>query len=190
MSTTGWIILAAALAVLLGLWVYRTASRLDRLHARLDAAQSALDAQLVRRVAALRHAADLVVDLDLGGADGADPASQLPAILPPERDRIEAITQVALATVGPDRQVAENEVGRAVAEMAAGHVRLSTAQRAELHESAVRVSIARRFYNDAVRDTRALRGRRMPRLLHLAGRREMPQFFDIDDTIPQELDKI
>jgi hypothetical protein len=46
------------------------------------------------------------------------------------------------------------------------------------------VLIARRFYNDAVRDTRALRARRMPRLLRLAGRVELPQFFDIDDTVP------
>jgi hypothetical protein len=47
----------------------------------------------------------------------------------------------------------------------------------------VRVAIARRFYNDAVRDTRTLRGRRMPRILHLAGHREMPRYFDIDDTV-------
>jgi hypothetical protein len=44
------------------------------------------------------------------------------------------------------------------------------------------VLIARRFFNDAVRDTRTLRARRMPRLLHLAGRRALPQFFDIDDS--------
>jgi hypothetical protein len=48
------------------------------------------------------------------------------------------------------------------------------------------VQVARRFYNDAVRDTRTLRARRMPRLLHLAGRVELPQFFDIDDTEPPE----
>ena len=53
-----------------------------------------------------------------------------------------------------------------------------------VREAGARVLIARRFYNDAVRDTRALRGRRMPRLLRLAGRRDMPQFFDIDDTLP------
>ena len=53
---------------------------------------------------------------------------------------------------------------------------------AELREGAARVQVARRFYNDAVRDTRALRSRRMPRLLRLAGHRALPQFFDIDDT--------
>src|SRR6202012_781662 len=53
---------------------------------------------------------------------------------------------------------------------------------AELHEAGVRLLIARRFYNDAARDTRKLRSGLMPRILHLAGHREMPQFFDIDDT--------
>jgi hypothetical protein len=167
MSTAGWLILAASLAVILAAWVWFTASRLDKLHARLDAAQSALDAQLVRRVAALRHAAESR----------------------PAREQIERIAQAALTASGAERQVAENQVGRAVADLVADPAgeALSLAKRDELHESAVRVSIARRFYNDAVRDTRALRGRRMPRLLHLAGRRELPQFFDIDDTIPQEL---
>ncbi len=57
--------------------------------------------------------------------------------------------------------------------------------RTELAESAMRVMIARRFYNDAVRDTRTLRARRMPRLLRLAGHRSLPRFFDIDDTVPE-----
>jgi hypothetical protein len=182
MSTAAWLILVGLLAVLGALWIAFTASRLDRLHARLDAAQSALDAQLVRRVAALRHATELVAgDGDPPGVPGS------PAVSAPERARIEAIASRALTAAGPARQDVENEVGRAVTDLAVRRVALSVAQRDELHESAVRVSIARRFYNDAVRDTRALRGRRMPRLFHLAGRRELPQFFDIDDTVPEEL---
>jgi hypothetical protein len=43
------------------------------------------------------------------------------------------------------------------------------------------VVLARRFYNDAVRDTRELRGRRLPRLLRLHARRPLPRYFDIDD---------
>jgi hypothetical protein len=38
------------------------------------------------------------------------------------------------------------------------------------------------FHNAAVKDTRALRFRRIPRALRLAGRRAMPQYFEIDDT--------
>jgi hypothetical protein len=193
MSTAGWLVLIGCLVVVGGLWVYFTASRLDRLHARLDAAQSALDAQLVRRVAALRHAAE-IDPIVIAGGDDSDrtgpsgrPEAAGPVLAAAERVRIESVAQVALTASGPDRQAAENEVGRVVADLAARGVVISRAQRDELHESAVRVSIARRFFNDAVRDTRSLRGRRMPRLLHLAGRRELPQFFDIDDTVPQEL---
>ena len=49
------------------------------------------------------------------------------------------------------------------------------------------MQVARRFYNDAVRDTRSLRAGRMPRVLHLAGHVDLPQFFDIDDTVPDAL---
>jgi hypothetical protein len=173
MLSAGWLVLFVLLAVLLTAWVTFTLTRLDRLHARVDAAQAALDAQLVRRVAALRHAAE------------AGYASHTARSLP-DRDRFEAIAHAALLASSEDRPSAENEVGRAVTELAGHPDDLTEAALSELHESAVRVSISRRFYNDAVRDTRALRNRRMPRVLHLSGRRELPQFFDIDDTVPPD----
>ena len=46
------------MAILLSMWVTFTLTRLDRLHARVDAARAALDAQLVRRAAALLHVAE------------------------------------------------------------------------------------------------------------------------------------
>ena len=55
----------------------------------------------------------------------------------------------------------------------------------DLVGTATRVGLARRFYNDAVRDTRALRHRRLPRLLRLHARRPLPRFFDIDDGLEQ-----
>jgi hypothetical protein len=85
-------------------------------------------------------------------------------------------------TPASDRQRAENQVGHAITELAGYRDRLPPAAAEELAEAAARVLIARRFFNDAVRDTRTLRARRMPRLLHLAGRRALPQFFDIDDS--------
>ena len=51
-------ILAVVVAILLTIWITFTLTRLDRLHARVDAAQAALDAQLVRRAAALLHVAE------------------------------------------------------------------------------------------------------------------------------------
>ena len=81
-----------------------------------------------------------------------------------------------------DRRDVENQVGRAIAGLGQDRPRLPADAVTELAEACTRVMIARRFFNDAVRDTRTLRARRMPRLLHLAGRRELPLFFDIDDA--------
>jgi len=166
----GWLVVAVVLAVLLTLWVTFTLTRLDRLHARVDAASAAMDAQLVRRAAALLQVAE--------AADYGIPGD--------ERVAYERIATRALAAAESDaaRQDAENAVGRAVRELAAAPHRLRGEAVAELQEAAARVLIARRFYNDAVRDTRALRVRRLPRLFRMAGRREMPQFFDVDDTVP------
>jgi hypothetical protein len=162
----GWLILAVAIAILLTTWITFTLTRLDRLHARVDAAQAAMDAQLVRRAAALQYVAE---------AD-----RELPAGL---RERYERVARAALdAPADAGRADAENAVSHAVAELAPQN--LSPESAAELQEASARVRIARRFYNDAVRDTRALRGRRLPRLFRMAGRRAMPEFFDIDDTLP------
>jgi hypothetical protein len=161
---------AVVLAVLLTLWVTFTLTRLDRLHARVDAAAAALDAQLVRRAAALLHVAESA-------------ESGLPDAVRAEGEAV-ASRALAAAGIGGLRQDAENAVGRAVVELAALPRPPAGEHADELQEAAARVLIARRFYNDAVRDTRALRARRLPRLFRMAGRRELPQFFDIDDTVP------
>lgn len=158
-----WIALAVIITAYLTWWISFTVTRLDRLHARVDAAQAALDAQLVRRAAAL----------DRLRPDG----PEVPRLTPP--------------LTAADRQQAENDVGRAVTgllrEMEGGAGGVPTGRHAdvaELRETTERVHLARLFYDDAVRDTRILRERRLSRVLHLAGRREVPPYFDIDDTVP------
>jgi hypothetical protein len=166
----GWLVVAVVVAVLLTMWVTFTLTRLDRLHARVDAAQAAMDAQLVRRAAALQHVAE-------------SPGSGVTEELRPGYDELaKRALNMPLDEAG--RRDTENAVGRAVSDLAAAPRPLAPDAAAELREAAARVLIARRFYNDAVRDTRALRGRRMPRLFRMAGRRPLPQFFDIDDTVP------
>jgi len=167
--SVGWTLIAVAVAVLLTAWITFTATRLDRLHARLDAAQAALDAQLVRRAAALQHVAD-----SAGTATDAATGA-----------RLSATARTALEADEASKEAAENAVSRAVDEVVDLAPTLppeAAAALPELAESATRVVIARRFYNDAVRDTRTLRDARMPRLLRLAGHREYPQFFNIDDS--------
>lgn len=163
-----WLVVAVVVAVVLTMWVTFTLTRLDRLHARVDAAQAALDAQLVRRAAALQHVAEW-------------PHSGAPDDTREHYDDL-ARRAIAAGVADAGRESAENAVGRAVVELAG--LPLQSEAAAELREAAARVRIARRFYNDAVRDTRALRARRMPRLFHMAGRRAMPEFFDIDDSLP------
>jgi hypothetical protein len=164
----GWLVVAVLVAVLLSMWITFTLTRLDRLHARVDAARAALDAQLVRRAAALEHVAETDSGLALERRAG-----------------LELLAREALAKSEPaERQTTENAIGRAVLELASAGSTVAADSVAELREAAARVQVARRFYNDAVRDTRSLRARRMPRLLRLAGRVELPQFFDIDDTVP------
>jgi hypothetical protein len=167
MLPVGWVAVVVTMAILLTFWITFTLTRLDRLHARVDAAQAALDAQLVRRAAALLHVLQ-------SGVASVDPSRIA---------HYERTAAAALVATGVGREVAENQVGRVIATLAEHAAEVRPVQSSELHEACVRVAIARRFYNDAVRDTRTLRGRRMPRFLRLAGHREMPRFFDIDDSV-------
>ena len=105
MLPVGWFVVAVAVAILLTMWVTFTLTRLDRLHARVDAAQAAMDAQLVRRAAALLHVAE-------------SPDSGVPDDL---RTGYDDIAKRALNPTLPDgeRGAAENAVGRTLIELAA-----------------------------------------------------------------------
>lgn len=158
-------VLAAVAVVLLALYVTWTAGRLDRMHARVDAAWAALDAQLVRRAAAAR---------------------ELLPLLPhgPEASALDLRSAAALSAGEHERDVVENSLTKAVR----AAVPLLPAEEparqalAELEAAAHRAVLARSFHNSAVAGTRALRRRRLPRLLRLAGHRALPAFFDVDDT--------
>lgn len=152
------VVVAAVLAAYLG-WL---AGRLDRLHARCVAARAALDAQLVRRAA---------VAARLTEAAAADsPAGAL-----------HRVAAVALTTDPADldqREAAENDLTRALR-----HALLDAPEpvRAEVATVSRRLAVARQLYNDAVRDTLALRTARIPRAFHLGARHPLPRYFDIDE---------
>ena len=157
--------LVLAVLVLVALYVVWTANRLDRLHARVDAAWAALDAQLVRRAAAARAVAAHLAD-------------------PHAAQALDEAASTALDGTVDGREMVENDLSRALKSAlplllhdAAGEAAL-----AELATASTRVGLARSFHNAAVKDTRAIRLRRMPRLLRLAGHRSLPQYFEIDDT--------
>ncbi|MEN3356515.1 MAG: hypothetical protein V7637_497 [Mycobacteriales bacterium] len=154
-----------AVVVVFATWITWTATRVDRLHGRVDAARASLDAQLVRRAAALQALVDRSV-ASLGEARAA---------------QLRAVARASLDADTISREAAENDLSRALHGIPPD---LDAALLTDLADAARRVALARRFYNDAVRDTAALRRRRLPRLLRLGGRRPLPTFFEIDDTVP------
>ncbi|MGY1754409.1 hypothetical protein [Blastococcus sp. SYSU D01042] len=161
-----WTVVAVVLALLLA-WTAWTLVRLGRLEARVAQARTTLELQLRRR-------AGLAAEL----------AREHPAALGPARARTlaEAAEQARAAEHG-DREAAENALGRELRELPAELPGVPEALQADLAGTSTRVALARRFYNDAVRDTRALRGRRLPRVMRLHARRPLPRFFDIDDRL-------
>ncbi|MFZ0227107.1 MAG: NUDIX domain-containing protein [Mycobacterium sp.] len=164
---TWTVILVVALAVSLlvlfafAVWGYRTANRLDRLHVRYDLSWQALDSALARRAVVARAvAADA-----FGGAANAE-ANQLVELA----DAAERAPRQA-------REACENSLSAALATVDPAAV--PTGLIAELADAETRVLLARRFHNDAVRDTLALRDRRLVRLFRLGGKAALPSYFEI-----------
>ncbi len=165
MTIEVWGLLAGGLVLASLVWAFWTVVRLRRLEARVEGAWFALDAQLQRRAALAEEIAR-----DHPAVPGAGQAGYL-----------HAFAVDARAPLDGDRETAENLLGRELRELAPRLAALPAALRADLEGTTTRVGLARRFYNDAVRDTRALRRRRLTRLLRVHASRPMPRFFDIDD---------
>lgn len=152
-------VLIGAAVLLTGSWAYLTANRLDRLHVRYDLSWQALDAALARRAVVAR-----AVAVDAYGRA-------------PEGQRLAALADAAERAPRTSREAAENELSAALEAVAPSA--LPVALVAELADAEARVLLARRFHNDAVRDTLALRDRPMVRLLHLGGTAALPSYFEI-----------
>lgn len=133
------------------------ANRLDRLHVRTDAAKAALFAALERRAVVARAAAVLLDDQ---------------ALL--------ATAARAETAAASEREAAENDLGKLLGDLPVE--RLPGPLRAELTDAEQRVMLARRVHNDAVRDTLALRSRRLVRWLRLAGTAPVPGYFEIAEV--------
>ncbi|MGE0220462.1 NUDIX hydrolase [Mycolicibacterium sp.] len=151
-------VLVSAVA-LVALWAYQTANRLDRLHVRYDLSWQALDGALARRAVVARAVA---VDAYGGGPDG---------------KRLAALADAAERAPRSARESAENELSAALALVDPASLPLALV--AELADAEARVLLARRFHNDAVRDTLALRERPAVRILRLGGTAALPTYFEI-----------
>ena len=160
------IALAMLLAVLVvfGTWAYQTADRLDRLHVRYDLSWQALDGALARRAVVARAVAANV----FGGASQADAAAAR---------HLAALADAAERAPRQAREACENQLSVALATI--DPASLPAGLIAELADAEARVLLARRFHNDAVRDTLALRERSLVRVLRLGGTAALPSYFEI-----------
>jgi hypothetical protein len=169
------IILVVTAALLVGVYVSWRAGRIDRLHARVRIARSALDVALLRRSS---------VALELASSGLLDPATSLllaEAIHGTRGD----------GDPGRPRDLAESDLTRALrAAFSQPDFRKSLSGKdgadellAEVEAAAHQVFLARKFYNDAVATTRDARRRPLARLLRLAGKAELPEFFEMDDSL-------
>jgi hypothetical protein len=170
--TVVWLVLLVSATAVYLSW---TAGRLDRLHQRVETARAALDAQLVRRSA---------VALELATSGLLDPAAALLIMeaaheareVPDER------REPAESDLSGALRAALDQPGQAEALRAdPGGQALLT----ELDTAAARVVMARRFHNDAVRASRAVRRKRHVRYLRLAGKAAEPASFECDDVPPR-----
>ena len=156
--TTTIVVLLVVLLLFAALRLWITANRLDRLHVRTEAAWSALEGALSRRVVAARAVA---------AAGGLPPA---------QATELRRVADAADRSDRPHRADAENDLARALTLLPPPAEEYLAAELADANE---RVLLARRFYNDAVRDTRALRAVWFTRLFGLAGRAALPDYFEI-----------
>ena len=167
MTTSGvWLLVASVVVLLLLAWTQWTPTRLRRLSGRVDRAWTALETQLQRR-------AGLADELAREHPEALGQATA---------QRLATAAAAARTPPSGDRELAENALGRELRELPAD-LAVPAALHADLAGTGTRLQLARRFYNDAVRDTRELRHRRLARLVRVHAGRPLPRFFDIDDGL-------
>ncbi len=182
------IVIVVAAALLAGVYVSWRAGRIDRLHARVEMARTALDVTLLRRSSVAMELAtsgllDPATGLLLAGAvHGTRPAGSGVVLVPGEQ--------------GGDRprDLAESDLTRALrAAFSQPGFRTSLSGKdgadellAEVEAAAHQVFLARKFYNDMVAATREARRRPLARVLRLSGKAPAPEFFEMDDSLVAE----
>jgi hypothetical protein len=193
------VLLTLGFVVLVAWYLTFSATRLDRLHARVEGARSALDAQLVRRAS---------VTLQLAASGRLDPATSL-LLADAAHEAREADTDGAApdggapdgvagdgaAPDGVSREQAESDLTSALRAAFADPEQVEDLRAdpvgrdllRELAAAGLRVQLARRFHNDVVRSARVVRRKRVVRYLRLAGHAPWPQTFEISDTPPETL---
>jgi hypothetical protein len=191
MNSPTWVVVAVAVLFGAAWYLSYSAARLDRLHSRVEGALSALDAQLVRRAEAT---------LELANSGALDPASAL-MLAAAASESIEAHNERAVehdlleGQHFAGREVLESDLSlalqaalsRALLDQIRGEQGPGLAALERVEAAGVRVQLARRFHNDAVKDVQRVRRKRAVRLFRLAGHADLPRTVEFEDELPSSL---
>ena len=172
-----WIAVAVILLLIVAWRLSYRAGRLDRLHRRMDAARASLNNSLMLRSSVAADVAGRQMpDKDQARtiADATQRARRLSDATDEERGLAESELTRALSTA-----FADEEAVAAVTESMGSSDLMD-----ELGSATRRVEMSRRFYNDAVRATTAVRQQKLVRWFRLAGHTPWPHPFEMDDGMP------
>lgn len=187
------LILALAAALILLVWYLSLlASRLDRLHRRVEGARLVLDNQLFQRSTAA---------LELAGSGSMDPASAM-VLAGAATDAMAAIrarqdaavadpfARPLLADKDEDMELAESNLTQVMAVTVASlapEAATAPGPLADLSGACHRVQMARKFHNEAVLAAQSVRRKRLVRIARVAGKAPRPLTVEFDDEIPSKL---
>lgn len=190
MEAVTWIAVTGCVLLVVAWYLSYSAARLDRLHAKVEGALSALDAQIVRRAEA---------SVELANSGALDPASGVllaaAATESLERHNERAFEGDLLEGQHfAGRETVESELSEILHAALPPEVRREIQAKGEpgaaalvrVHRAGLRVQLARRFHNDAVKEVQGVRRKRVVRLFRLAGHADLPQTVEFDDTLPSD----
>jgi hypothetical protein len=184
--------IVAIVVIAVAWYLSYSAARLDRLHGKVEGAMSALDAQLVRRAEA---------SLELVNSDVLDPASAL-LVADAATESLERTTEHPVYDDLLDgqhfggRETVESDLTEAlratltepvVTELRGRGDELVGEALDRITAAALRVRMARQFYNDAVAEVQRVRAKWSVRTFRLAGHAALPATVEFDDVPPGSL---
>jgi hypothetical protein len=195
------IVIVVALALFIGVYVSWRAGRIDRLHARVEMARTALDVTLLRRSSValelatsglLDPATSLLLAAAVHGTRPGGPGGSGGDGSPPGSGGSGGVVPPGIYS--RPRDLAESDLTRALrAAFSQPGFRSSLSGKdgadellAEVEAAAHQVFLARKFYNDMVAATREARRRPLARVLRLSGKARAPEFFEMDDSLVAE----
>ncbi len=172
-----WLVVLVAIVAIVVWRLSALASRIDRLHHRIDLARATLDGQLLRRSQAAESLANSGLVDPVSAIVLARAASNCRSMQPNDPVGI---------------SVAESELSRDLRAVFADPSSVaelrSTPEGDELitglAAACAQVALSRRFLNDGVQAARLLRRGRLVRTFHLAGHAPRPEMFEMDDDAP------